>query len=89
MILHVTACNARTSPEKQTVVRQMWDGGPLRRWSPTKTPQTPMGYSTGFVGSYVCGQCLESCEGVYRLREPEKWVCGACKRKIERSEVCK
>jgi hypothetical protein len=87
MIRHPKASVARTSLELQPVVRQMWEGGPLRRWSKAKTPQTPMGHSTGFVGSYVCGQCLESCEGVYRLREPEKWVCGQCKRKIERSEV--
>jgi hypothetical protein len=68
-----------------TEVRRMWPGGPLRRWSQVKTPQTPLGYSEGFAGAYICGQCLEPCEGVYRLREPQKWVCGSCKRKLEPS----
>lgn len=64
------------------VVRQMWASGPLRRWSLKKTTQTPLGYSRGFVGAYVCDECLAPCEGVYQLREPHKWVCGACKRKL-------
>jgi hypothetical protein len=74
---------AHSPTARQPMVRQMWEGGPLRRWSQAKTPQTPMGHSTGFVGSYVCGQCLEPSEGVYRLREPQGWLCGACKRKLE------
>jgi hypothetical protein len=71
---------AHTFTSRQPEVRQMWESGPLRRWSPTKTTQTPLGYSEGFVGSYVCAQCSEPSEGVYRLREPKKWVCGLCKR---------
>jgi hypothetical protein len=62
-------------------VQPMWNGGPLRRWSATKTTKTPVGYSEGFVGSYVCASCMESCEGVYRFREPVAWLCGACRKK--------
>lgn len=83
MSLQAIRNTAHTSPTRQPGVRQMWKSGPLRRWSPVKTPQTPMGHSSGFVGSYVCGHCHEPSEGVYRLREPHKWVCGPCKRKLE------
>ena len=77
----------RTNPYLASVseTRQMWNGGPLRRWSATKSTKTPIGYSDGFVGSYVCAECLESCEGVYRVREPLKWLCGACRNKAGRS----
>lgn len=83
MIVHATVKTTQISTNAQSAVLQMWECGPLRRWSPVKTPQNPLGHSTGFVGSYVCGQCLEPCEGVYRLREPKKWVCGPCKGKFE------
>ena len=83
MIRRAVVKPAHISAGGQSAVRQMWEGGPLRRWSSAKSPQTPMGYATGFVGSYVCGLCHEPSEGVYRLREPHKWVCGPCKRKLE------
>lgn len=62
-------------------LRQMWKGGPLRRWSMTKTPKTPNGYSRGFVGSYVCAVCHEPSEGVYAVREPLGWLCGPCRKR--------
>jgi hypothetical protein len=65
-------------------IRAMWEGGPRRLWSPSKTTLTPMGYAEGgFVGSYVCGQCLATSSGVYRVREEQKWLCGPCKSKIQ------
>ena len=62
----------------------MWQGGPLRQWSAFKTTLTPMSYAEGgFVGSYVCGQCLASSSGVYLVREEQKWLCGRCKSKVQ------
>ena len=83
MMSHTSTHTAHISTDHQFAMRQMWEGGPFRRWSPVKTPQTPLGYCGGFAGAYLCGQCFEPCEGVYRLREPKKWVCGPCKRKLE------
>lgn len=81
-MMHATGQTARTFTSKPEI-RQMWDSGPLRSWSPIKTTQTPLGYSVGFVGSYICAQCSEPCEGIYKLREPGKWVCGPCNRKLQ------
>lgn len=68
--------------QTQGVIR-MWSGGPFRHWSAIKSSLAPMGYATGgFVGSYVCGQCKRSCEGVYLVREEQEWLCGVCKRAI-------
>ena len=69
-------------------VRAMWQGGPLRQWSAFKTTLTPMSYAEGgFVGSYVCGQCLATCSGVYLVREEQKWLCRPCKSKIQPSST--
>lgn len=70
------------SMQTQVVIR-MWSGGPFRHWSATKSSLAPMGYATGgFVGSYVCGLCKRSCEGVYLVREEHSWLCGGCKRVV-------
>ena len=67
-------------------IRAMWEGGPLRQWSASKTTLTPMGYAeSGFVGSYICGQCLATSSGVYFVREDQKWLCAPCKCKIQSS----
>jgi hypothetical protein len=84
-MMHSTAQTAHTSTSRQPEIRQMWERGPLRHWSQFKSTQAPQGFSVGFVGSYVCTECCESCEGVYRLREPHKWVCAPCKRKLQPS----
>jgi hypothetical protein len=84
-MMHTNIRAEFTSISRHSEIRQMWQSGPLRRWSRTKTTQTPLGYFEGFVGSYVCARCSEPCEGVYRLREPKKWVCGPCKRKLKPS----
>ena len=85
-MMHLTEQTAHTPTSFQAETRQMWESGPIRRWSQIRTTQTPLGCSVGFVGSYVCGWCSEPCDGVYRLREPKVWVCGACKRKIQPSQ---
>ena len=62
----------------------MWERGPLRHWSATKTTLTPMGYAEGgFVGSYVCAGCRKPCGGVYLVREEQRWLCGQCKSKVQ------
>ena len=71
----------RNCDSAQAQVIRMWEGGPLRYWSLSKTSKTPSTYAQGcFAGSYVCDRCLESCDGVYALREEQRWLCGACKR---------
>src|SRR5262245_4847056 len=56
-----------------TKVVRMWRGGPLRHLSRRKTSKTPYSYAQGcFAGSYVCAQCLESCEGLYHSREEQR-----------------
>lgn len=70
--------------DNSVTLRQMWSGGPLRRWSDQKTTLTPLGYGQGgFVGSYVCQGCSEPCDGVYRAREEQRWLCGGCKEVLE------
>jgi hypothetical protein len=71
--------SATTYAVPQPTVQKMWEGGPLRSWSPIKTSKTPIGYKNGFVGSYVCGRCGKPCDGVYPLEEPSIWLCGPCK----------
>ena len=64
-----------------SIVVRMWGGGPLRNWSPIKTPTSPHRHSQGcFVGAYVCERCRESCDGIYLVREGQSWLCGGCKR---------
>jgi hypothetical protein len=68
-------------------IKAMWDCGPLRRWSTSKTTLTPMGYAKGgFVGAYVCWRCRTPCDGLYLVREGPgeelKWLCGPCKSRI-------
>jgi len=70
--------------------REMWPGGPSRRWSKTRSPEAtmPYGENGGYVGSYVCQGCEESTGGVYRVicrsQVARKWLCAAC-RSIEMS----
>jgi hypothetical protein len=75
-------------PHAQTdaniIVKRMWEGGPLRNWSPSHTSLAPMVYAKGgYVGSYVCDQCQRSCDGVYctdgEQAGQKRWVCGGCK----------
>ena len=73
-----------TTKHSTTSVRAMWGTGPLRRWSPSKTTYTPMSHAEGgFVGSYICAGCWELFDGLYLVREEQKWLCGPCKRKVQ------
>jgi hypothetical protein len=68
---------------ESSVPKPMWNGGPIRMWSARKTSQAPMSYADGgFVGSYVCTGSWEPCDGLYLVREEQKWLCGPCKRTI-------
>ena len=70
--------------KSEASIRTMWEGGPLRRWSASKTTLTTMGDAGGgFVGSYVCAGCRTPCDGVYLVREEQKWLCGRCKSKVQ------
>jgi hypothetical protein len=77
---------ALTSNPISVEVRQMWKGGPLRKWSPTKSSTTPDSYKVGFVGSYVCARCQQPCDGVYPVRALTKWLCGPCKKNCQLPE---
>lgn len=70
-------------------VRRMWEGGPLRQFSKTQVKSHYVGYSgpflKGYAGSYVCDLCLLPSAGVYFLRPQRSWLCGKCKRKVQRS----
>lgn len=73
----------RLTQKPEGGLKAMWGCGPLRRWSASKSTLTPMGYAEGgFVGSYACGQCRKPCDGVYFVREEQKWLCGPCKSKV-------
>jgi len=68
---------------EQCEIRAMWQGGPFRRWSPSKTTQTTIGYARGgFVGSYVCSGCWKPSDGVYHAKEDQKWLCGPCRKRV-------
>ncbi len=66
-------------------VRLMWEGGPLRLWSESANSRCPILFSaaiSGFVGAFVCEECLKPSGGVYQSRGKEqKWVCGVCNEK--------
>lgn len=70
-----------TTEIPEVITKSMWNGGPFRRWSLSKTTVTPIRAKSGFVGSYVCAWCLTPCDGVYLAREEQKWLCGPCKSK--------
>lgn len=69
---------------EHAAIRQMWQGGPLRNWSESKTALTPIRHVEGFVGSYACSSCRKTCNGVYRVREDFSWLCGPCKEMSKR-----
>src|SRR5262245_28117948 len=77
----------RISDSVRSQVLRMWKGGPLRNWSPVKTPKTPSSFAEGsFVGAYVCDGCRQPCDGLYRTREEQRWLCGPCKRIADRQK---
>ncbi len=65
--------------------RRMWEGGPLRQFSPERNTTCKMYYESpglkGYVGAYVCDGCGEPSPGIYSPHHPHrKWLCAACKR---------
>ena len=78
----------RLTQKPEVSVKAMWEGGPLRRWSATKANLTPMGHAEdGFVGSYVCAECRQPCDGVYFVREEQRWLCGPCKSRVQPTDA--
>jgi hypothetical protein len=71
-------------------VRESWPGGPLREFAKVR-PHGHWGLSFDetewpWAGTYVCGQCMDTTEGVYAVavkgtaRTPGiGWLCAACK----------
>jgi hypothetical protein len=73
-------------------VRESWPGGPLREFAKVR-PHGHWGLNVDsteypFAGSYVCGQCRETTEGVYSMPVAAKctartqgigYLCAACK----------
>jgi hypothetical protein len=67
------------NPEIQ--IKRMWDGGPLRQWSPDNPTRNFMSYGKGgYVGSYVCDFCQNTCDGLYRVKNSDSWTCGSCRK---------
>lgn len=70
-------------------VRRMWEGGPLRQFSETQASSHYVAYSApflkGYAGSYVCALCQRPSAGIYLVRKADKWLCGACKERGNRS----
>ena len=69
-------------PERPKIeIKRMWDGGPLREWSPSNPDHHLMYYAKGgYVGSYVCDFCRNPCNGVYHIKNSDSWTCGSCKK---------
>src|SRR5713101_8380706 len=67
------------------IVKRMWPGGPLRRWSPSKCSGGIVYATGGYVLAYVCEDCRRALVGVYRVRVGADvvWVCRGCREKRE------
>ena len=69
-------------------VRESWPSGPLREFAKVR-PHGHWGLSFDetewpWAGSYVCGQCKETIEGIYAVKSKATtagigWLCAACK----------
>lgn len=65
-------------------VRPLWKDGPLREWAANKPKSKSWTKLAGggYAGCYVCERCQRSVEGLYRVREPHKWLCGPCREAL-------
>ena len=64
----------------QIQIRQMWTGGPLRRFATDRpNPQWIPLDSGGYASNYVCAECRKDVKGVHRT-PPDGWKCGECRR---------
>jgi HNH endonuclease len=69
---------------RKGAIKQMWNQGPLRRWSSTPVAGWIPYATGGYVGSYVCACCKRNVSGVY---EPT-WNCAACgSKKPQQREI--
>lgn len=70
---------------------EMWPGGPLRRFSETRTSGGWTPYSsplmTGYAGPYVCAVCgADATQGVYGP-SPNGYRCAKCTSQVARRKV--
>jgi hypothetical protein len=71
---------ASTSEVSRVPIVQMWENGPLRKFSRERfsggiSYESPN--LSGFAGSFVCAKCENCCDGVYQA--PGGWICGGCR----------
>lgn len=69
--------------ESKGKVKQMWNGGPLRRWSATPVNGWIPYATGGYAGTYVCSVCQKAVGGVY---EPD-WACRACRGEAAKNPI--
>jgi len=75
-------------------VRESWPSGPLREFAKIRPHRTwGLHYDDAeypWAGSYVCGQCKETTQGVHQVPVAAKaqprtpgngWICAGCKEK--------
>ncbi len=60
-------------------VREMWQSGPLRRFSTERpSPQWIPLAGGGYASNYVRAGCRKDVKGVHQT--PDGWWCGECRR---------
>jgi hypothetical protein len=71
---------ASTADVSPVVIGQMWENGPLRKFSRERFSGA-ISYESrnfsGFAGSFVCAECESACDGVYQA--PGRWICERCR----------
>lgn len=80
-------CRSFLTSAMPVEVKRMWEGGPLRQFSGKHEGAAQNYYQspalTGYTGAYVCDECLEPRDGVYRVGRLRKWLCKACKEAVK------
>ena len=63
--------------EEIVPTRRMWEGGPVRQFSESRTKGGWMPLNSGgFAGPYVCSRCHSAVSGVYG--PTQGWICADC-----------
>ena len=63
--------------EEIVPTRRMWEGGPVRQFSESRTKAGWMPLNSGgFAGPYVCSRCHSAVSGVYG--PTQGWICAEC-----------
>jgi hypothetical protein len=82
---------AESERDHQPLSQRMWPGGPLRQFSKHQASSHYVAYSSpilkGYTGSYVCDRCQTPSPGVYFVKPVGNWLCGPCKRMVERDDA--